>query len=62
LDKQLQFESWAARHDTDMQRYLKAVLFGAPAKAAAFLQPQAINETVTFRLQEGILIGRKAAS
>jgi hypothetical protein len=59
LDKQLQFNSWASRHDADMQRYLKAILFGAPPAAAAFFQPQQINEETTFRLQEGIIIGRK---
>jgi SAM-dependent methyltransferase len=59
LDKQLQFESWAGRHDADMQRYLKAVLVGAPPAAAAFFQPQEINDLTTFRLQEGIIIGRK---
>lgn len=59
LDKQIQFESWAGRHDADMQRYLKAVLFGAPEEAAAFFQPQTINDETTFRLVEGIIIGRK---
>lgn len=56
LDKQIQFESWASRHDADMQRYLKAMLFGAPKEAAEFFQPQKINEDTTFRLQEGIFI------
>lgn len=59
LDKQIQFESWASRHDATMQRYLKALLFGAPPEAAAFFQPQSINEETTFRLQEGVIIGRK---
>jgi ubiquinone/menaquinone biosynthesis C-methylase UbiE len=62
LDKQIQFESWASRHDADMQRYLKAVLFGAPVEAAAFFQPQTINDETSFRLQEGIIIGRKTAN
>ena len=62
LDKQIQFESWAGRHDADMQRYLKAVLVGAPREAAEFFQPQTINNETTFRLVEGIIIGRKAAS
>jgi ubiquinone/menaquinone biosynthesis C-methylase UbiE len=60
LDKQIQFESWAGRHDADMQRYLKAVLFSGPPQAAAFFQPQTINNETTFRLVEGIIIGRKA--
>ena len=62
LDKQLQFESWAGRHSADMQGYLKAILFGAPPPAAAFFQPQQINDETTFRLQEGIIIGRKSDS
>lgn len=59
LDKQIQFGSWASRHDVEMQRYLMAILFGAPPETAAFFQPQTINEETTFRLQEGIIIGRK---
>lgn len=59
LDKQIQFESWAGRHDADMQRYLKALLFGAAGEAAVFFQPQTINDETTFRLREGIVIGRK---
>jgi SAM-dependent methyltransferase len=60
LDKQIQFESWAGRHDADMQRYLKAVLVGAPREAAEFFQPQTINNETTFRLVEGVIIGRKS--
>ncbi|MFZ0544071.1 MAG: hypothetical protein WAM60_01445, partial [Candidatus Promineifilaceae bacterium] len=59
LDKQIQFSSWASRHDGLMKRYLKAVLLGAPEAAADFLQPQTINGETSFRLQEGIIIGRK---
>ena len=56
LDKQMVFKDWAARHDTVMQGYLRALLSGAPPAAAAFLQPQTINDVTTFRLQEGIFI------
>lgn len=59
LDKQIQFESWAKRHDADMQRYLKAMLIGAPKEAAEFFQPQRINNETTFRLQEGIFISTR---
>jgi ubiquinone/menaquinone biosynthesis C-methylase UbiE len=59
LDKQIQFESWASRHDAEMQRYLNAVLFGAPKEAAEFFQPQKINNETTFRLQEGIFISTR---
>jgi ubiquinone/menaquinone biosynthesis C-methylase UbiE len=57
LDKQMSFESWAARHDAVMQRYLRTMLACAPAEAAAFLRPQTINGATTFRLQEGIVLG-----
>ena len=59
LDKQMTFGSWAARHDAVMQQYLRVMLTQAPPAAAAFLQPQTINEATTFRLQEGIIIGRR---
>jgi ubiquinone/menaquinone biosynthesis C-methylase UbiE len=59
LDKQIVFEEWAARHDTVMQIYLRAILASAPPAAARFLQPQTINDATTFRLQEGIFIGKR---
>jgi SAM-dependent methyltransferase len=59
LDMQLVFEEWAARHDATMQRFLRALLVGAPPEAAAFLQPQTINDRTTFRLQTGIVIGKR---
>jgi len=58
LDKQLVFESWAGRHDATTQRFLRALLTQAPPQAAAFLQPQTLNDTTTFRLQEVIIVGR----
>jgi ubiquinone/menaquinone biosynthesis C-methylase UbiE len=59
LDKQMTFEIWAARHNAVMHRYLLAVLTQGPPAALAFLQPQTINNTTTFRLQEGILTGHR---
>ena len=59
LDKQMTFETWAARHDPLTQRYIRALLTQGPPEALAFLQPQTINATTTFRLQEGILTGRR---
>lgn len=58
-DMQLVFEEWAARHDAVVQGYLRALLALAPGEAAAFLQPQTINQRTTFRFQEGIIIGRR---
>ena len=56
MAKRIEFESWAARHDTVMQGYLRALLTEASGKAAAFLQP---DET-TFRLLEGIVVGKRS--
>ncbi len=58
LDKQIVFEDWAVRHNAVMMEYLRALLNQAPPEAIAFLQPQTINESTTFRLQEGIIIGK----
>ncbi|MCP4427556.1 MAG: methyltransferase domain-containing protein [Chloroflexi bacterium] len=55
LDKRMEFEKWAARHDATMQAYLRALLTGAQGDAAAFLQ---WNGT-TFRLREGLVVGKR---
>lgn len=59
LDKQMVFESWAARHDCVMQANLRAMLTEVRGEAADFLQPQVGVEETTFHLQEGIIIGRR---
>ena len=59
LDKEMSFESWAARHDAVMQSYLRALLALAPPAVAAFLQPQTNNEATAFHLQEGVIVGCK---
>ncbi|MCB8921813.1 MAG: class I SAM-dependent methyltransferase [Ardenticatenaceae bacterium] len=59
LDKQMDFGFWAKRHDAVMQRYLRAMLLHAPEAARAFLRPQQTAKGITFRLREGIIIGRK---
>ena len=57
LDKQMNFEFWAKRHDMVMQRYLRTMLLHTPDGAHAFLQPQKTEEGITFRLREGIVVG-----
>jgi hypothetical protein len=60
LVKPMTFESWAARHDVNTQRYLKAMLTEVRDEAAEFLQPQFGDEATIFHLREGLFIGRKA--
>ncbi len=59
LYKRVEFSTWAARHSDNMQRYLLAMLQQAAGDAAEFLQPQLADPPVTFRLWEGILVGRR---
>lgn len=59
LDKRINFAAWSARHDATTQRYLRAMLTESSVNAARFLQPQTIHDVTTFRLQEGIFIGRR---
>ena len=60
LAKRLDFQFWAQRHDPAMQSYLRAMLLEAGEAAAAFLQPQAGQDDIIFRLVEGIIVGQKA--
>lgn len=59
LNKRIVFESWAARHDALMQRFLRVMLTEVSGAAAEFLQPEVLQGKTSFRLQEGIIIGRK---
>lgn len=61
VDKRLTFETWAARHTPDMRLRLRAMLLQAPAVAHEFLDPQSSTGVTTFRLREGLFIGRKAS-
>lgn len=61
LTKQMNFEEWAARHDTTMQRYLRAMLSEVRGEAATFLQPAFSAQVTTFTLQEAIIIGQRPA-
>lgn len=60
LYKRVEFSTWAARHPATMQSYLLAMLRLASGEAAEFLQPE-LTAAPTFRLWEGIVIGRRAA-
>jgi ubiquinone/menaquinone biosynthesis C-methylase UbiE len=60
LAKRLDFQFWAQRHDPLMQDYLRALLLEGGPKVSAFLQPQTNQGRLSFRLVEGIIIGKKA--
>jgi ubiquinone/menaquinone biosynthesis C-methylase UbiE len=62
LYKRISFATWAARHDTNMQRYLLALLRESSGETADFLQPYLDEEPATFRLWEGIIVGRQASA
>jgi len=60
LAKRREFDVWAQRHDAHTQAYLRAMLSEAGPGPSAFLQPEEEDGRLTFRLLEGIIIGRKA--
>ncbi|MCL4266333.1 MAG: hypothetical protein KJ069_24215 [Anaerolineae bacterium] len=55
----MNFAPWAARHDAQMQRYLRAMLTEVRGEAAEFLRPSVTDDEVAFYLREGILVGKK---
>jgi ubiquinone/menaquinone biosynthesis C-methylase UbiE len=58
--KQMEFKSWAARHDATMQALLRAMLAQVTPAVKAVLEPAGSGDAVTFRLCEGLFIARKA--
>ncbi len=59
LEKAIQFDRWAARHDPTLRRYLRALLDQATGAAAAHLHPRVENGALTFHLLEGVLVARR---
>ncbi len=61
LYKQMEFKSWAARHDANMQNFLRAMLAQATPEVQAVLEPKAADTAEpTFRLSEGLFIAKRA--
>lgn len=60
LDKSMDFNFWAQRHDATMQSYLRAMLTEVAGPAADFLRPQQRGQSMTFHLQEGLIVGQKS--
>jgi ubiquinone/menaquinone biosynthesis C-methylase UbiE len=58
MGKRMVFAEWAKRHDAVMQRYLHALLMEARNEVADFLQ----WDGATFRLQEGIVVGKRPSA
>ena len=60
LYKQMEFKSWAARHDANMQAFLRAMLAQATPEVKATLEPKGAGAELTFRLSEGLFIAKRA--
>jgi hypothetical protein len=60
LYKQMEFKSWAARHDANMQAFLRSMLALATPEVNATLEPQGDGAELTFRLSEGLFIAKRA--
>lgn len=59
LDKEMEFASWAGRHDEAMQDRLRTMLAEASDEAKAFFQPHTKAGGLFFRLEEALIIGQK---
>jgi ubiquinone/menaquinone biosynthesis C-methylase UbiE len=57
--KQMEFKSWAARHDANMQAFLRSMLSLASPEVKAELDPKGADADVTFRLCEGLFIAKR---
>jgi ubiquinone/menaquinone biosynthesis C-methylase UbiE len=60
LYKQMEFKSWAGRHDATMQSLLRAMLAQVTPEVKATLEPKGAGADLTFRLSEGLFIASRA--
>jgi ubiquinone/menaquinone biosynthesis C-methylase UbiE len=58
--KQMEFQSWANRHDATMQALLRAMLAQLTPEVKATLEPKGEGSELTFRLCEGVFIAKRA--
>lgn len=58
--KQMEFKSWAARHDANMQNFLRAMLAQVTPEVNAALEPTGSGAELGFRLCEGLFIAKRA--
>jgi ubiquinone/menaquinone biosynthesis C-methylase UbiE len=59
LYKQMEFKSWAARHDANMQAFLRAMLAELTPAVREALEPKGAGPDLTFRLSEGLFIATR---
>jgi len=60
LYKQMEFKSWAARHDANMQAFLRSMLALATPEVKTVMEPKGAGPELTFRLCEGLFIAKRA--
>lgn len=60
LFKTMEFKSWAARHDANMQNFLRAMLVQVTPEVKAILEPKGDGAEMSFRLSEGLFITKRA--
>jgi uncharacterized lipoprotein YmbA len=58
--KTMEFASWAGRHDATMQALLRAMLAQVTPEVKATLEPNGTASELTFRLCEGLFVGKRA--
>jgi ubiquinone/menaquinone biosynthesis C-methylase UbiE len=58
--KTMEFASWAGRHDATMQALLRAMLAQVTPEVKATLEPNGSGSDLTFRLCEGLFVGKRA--
>jgi ubiquinone/menaquinone biosynthesis C-methylase UbiE len=58
--KQMEFQSWANRHDATMQALLRSMLAQLTPEVKATLEPKGEGSELTFRLCEGVFIAKRA--
>ena len=59
LDKQMEFASWASRHDATMQTLLMGMLTEVTPAVKVVLRPEQANGVWTFWLKEGLFIAKR---
>jgi ubiquinone/menaquinone biosynthesis C-methylase UbiE len=59
LYKNMEFKSWAGRHDANMQAFLRSMLALATPEVKATLEPKGDGADLGFRLSEGLFIGKR---
>jgi ubiquinone/menaquinone biosynthesis C-methylase UbiE len=59
LYKTMEFKSWAARHDANMQNFLRSMLAQVTPEVKDTIDPKGAGADLTFRLSEGLFIAKR---